>query len=180
MKWTARRFPGLERQIRGLVQQHRELRDEPLHLAMGYRPRRAPRDIFLFELASNFGGNATNHDRELFEVTFLSSTGFPMPSGQKLHLVLTSPKEFRAALDECWPTAEEVQDAVRRGEFEVLYKDKTGEEALERKTEAPTEMKKAKTTSEMAAKLRGEFPDEPTPSVAAPGSKRQRKSRSRP
>jgi hypothetical protein len=57
MKWTIKRFPGLASQIRNLAQQHREFREEPLHLAIAYEPDRDPNDIFLFELLGNFGGN---------------------------------------------------------------------------------------------------------------------------
>jgi hypothetical protein len=130
VKWMTQRFPQVERQIRDLARQHRELRDEPLHLAMAYEPGRESRDIFLFELAGNFGGNEVSPDAQLFEVTFDSTPNLPMEPGQRLHLVLTNPKEFRAALDQHWQTAEEVRDAVRRRDFEVLHSDEIGQEAL--------------------------------------------------
>ena len=155
MTWITQRFPGVERQIRDLARQHRELRDEPLHLAMVYGPGREPLDIFLFELAGNFGGNEVSPDAQFFEVTFDSTPGFTMEPNQKLHLVLTNPKEFGAALDQHWQTAEEIRDAVRRGDFEVLHSDEIGQEALR-------------------------FLNERASSMAAPGSKRQRKRRARP
>jgi hypothetical protein len=155
MKWTIHRFPGLERQIRDLAEQHREFRDEPLHLAIAYQPIRDPQDIFIFELIGNFGGNEVASDAELFEVTFDSGPSFTMQPGQKLHLVFSNPKEFRAALDQRWPKAEEIRDAVRRGNFEVLHSDEIGRKALELLNERAS-------------------------SMAATGSKRQRKRRASP
>ena len=155
MKWTISRFPGLERQIRDLAEQHREFRDEPLHLAIAYQPNRDPQDIFIFELIGNFGGNEVASDAQLFEVTFESTPSFTMEPGQKLHLVLSNPKEFREALDQLWPTAEEIREAVRRGHFEVLHSDKIGLKALELLNERAS-------------------------SMAATGSKRQKKRRASP
>ena len=130
MQWTTQRFPRVEAQIRDLVGQHREIRDEPLHLAMAYEPGRDSSDVFLFELLGNFGGNDVNPDPQLFEVAFGPSLGLALELGQNLHLVLTNPEEFRVALEQHWPTAEEIRDAVRRGDFEVLHADETGQHAL--------------------------------------------------
>jgi hypothetical protein len=155
MKWTITRFPGLEQQIRDLAEQHREFQDEPLHLAIAYQPARDSQDIFIFELIGNFGGNELASDAQLFEVTFESTPSFTMEPGQKLHLVFSNPKEFRAALDQRWPTAEEIREAVRRGKFEVLHSDEVGRTALELLNERAS-------------------------SMAATGSKRQRKRRASP
>jgi hypothetical protein len=48
--WTSERFPQFETAIRHLTDQHRELKDEPLHLAISYGPIRDQQDIFLFEV----------------------------------------------------------------------------------------------------------------------------------
>ena len=116
MPGRTQRFPRVERQIRDLARQHRELRDEPLHLALTYEPGRDTPDIFLFELLGNFGGNDVNPDAKLFEVTIDSTPSLTMEPNQRLHLVLTNPEEFRVALEQRWPTAEEIRDAVRRGD----------------------------------------------------------------
>jgi hypothetical protein len=155
MKWLSQRFPHLRRQLLELAKQHLKLRDEPLHLALAYDPGRDSQDIFLFELLDNFGGNEINPDAELFEATFGSSNGFSLEPGQKLHLILTNPAEFRTALDRRWPTAEEVRDAVQRGDFEILHSDEIGREALE-------------------------LLNERAPSMVATGSKRQGKRRTSP
>ena len=48
--WSSERFPQFEQPIRTLTEQHRELKDEPLHLAIAYGPLRDQQDIFLFEV----------------------------------------------------------------------------------------------------------------------------------
>ena len=47
--WTSEKFPQFEQAVRALTEQHRELEDEPLHLAISYGPLRDQQDIFLFE-----------------------------------------------------------------------------------------------------------------------------------
>jgi hypothetical protein len=131
MKWLNPRFPHLRRQLLDLAKQHLKLRDEPLHLAIAYDPGRDSQDIFLFELLDNFGGNEIDPDAQLFEATFGSSNSFALEAGQRLHLILTNPQEFRTALNQHWPTAEEVRDAVRRGDFEILHSDEIGRDALD-------------------------------------------------
>lgn len=131
MDWTIARFPRLENPLRRLAEQHRELEDEPLHLALAFDPGRDPDDVFLFELLGHFGGDEINPERELFEVTFDTSRSLPLESGQKLHLILTHPGEFRFALASHWKSADEIRDAVRRGDFEILFADEVGREALE-------------------------------------------------
>jgi hypothetical protein len=130
MQWTTQRFPRVEGQIRDLVRQHRVIPDEPLHLAMTYEPGRDSPDVFLFELLGNFGGNDIGEEQQLFEVAFGPSLSLALEPGQDLHLVLTNPAEFPVALEQHWPTAEEIRDAVRRGDFEVLHSDETGQNAF--------------------------------------------------
>jgi hypothetical protein len=155
MKWLSQRFPHLRRQLLELAKQHLRLRDEPLHLAMAYDPGRDSQDVFLFELLDNFGGNEINPDAVLFEATFGASSSFSLEPDQRLHLILTNPAEFRTALDRRWPTADEVRDAVHRGDFEILYSDQIGRDALE-------------------------LLNERAPSMVATGSKRRGKRQTRP
>jgi hypothetical protein len=128
--WTATRFPQFEKQIRSLTEQHRELEDEPLHLAISYAPRRDQQDIFLFEVIGGNGGDCINPDKELFETTFASTAGFPMAAGQQLHLVLTNQRELDVALSEGWPSLREVMDAIQSDEYEELYADQAGSQIL--------------------------------------------------
>lgn len=127
--WTTERFPQYERSLRKLIDQHREIEDEPLHLAISYQPPRDPHDVFLFEvIGDSIDGIRT--DRDLFEVTFEPTAQLPLASGERMHLVLTNPREFRQALDENWPLANELRDAIRSHDYKVLHSDTNGEAIL--------------------------------------------------
>lgn len=128
--WTSERFPQFEREIRELIEQHRQL-DEPLHLALSYSSPRNRQDIFLFEVVSGPLADTVNEERDFFEVSFLPSSGFPMKDGEELHLILTNPAETRIALNEGWPKANEIVGAVRAGEYRVLFSDAHGDEILD-------------------------------------------------
>lgn len=116
-------YPGYVQQIAHLIDAHKRLTDEPLLLAIYYKPDREAQDIFLFEVIENFGEGAVDPDRELFEVTYNSTSGFPLEPGQHLHLILTNPREFEVAVREQWPLAQELQQAVRIGAFRTLHSD---------------------------------------------------------
>lgn len=128
-KWISDRFPQFESAIRQLADQHRQLKDEPLHLAISYGPERDRQDIFLFEA---IGGNVSRlcEDHELFETVFTSHSGFPMRTDQNLHLVLATPSELETALREGWPSAEEIGKAIEAGDFQVLHADEVGQRLL--------------------------------------------------
>jgi hypothetical protein len=131
-RWTSERFPKFEKLIRQLVEEHRELADEPLHLAVCYLPAmRDQQHIYLFEV---IGGpmNSINAERDLFEVTYETSPGFPMGPDEQLHLILTNPKELQTATREGWSLACELMNSMRAGDYQVLYKDDLGERVLEK------------------------------------------------
>lgn len=106
-----------------LVKQHLALTDEPLLLAIAYKPGREPQDIFLFEVIENFGGGVIDPDRELFEVIFNSTSSFPLSQGQRVHLVLTNPEELKVATHEKWRLLEELRDAIHSNDSDLLYSD---------------------------------------------------------
>jgi len=135
-KWTSDRFPQFEPAIRRLAEQHRELQDEPLHLALSYLPnRRDQQHIFLFEVIGGIGETIAP-ERDLFETTFESTPGFPMRPNEQLHLILTNPAELDAALRDGWPLATEVVDAIRAGDYKELYQDEVGSEIMNKLEEA--------------------------------------------
>ena len=128
--WTTERFPQFEASIQHLAEKHRELDDEPLHLAMAYQPSdRDQQHIYLFEVIGGWGGS--NPDRELFETTFEPDSRLQFGFEQQLHLILTTPQEFRTALEERWPSTNEIVVAVRSGDFKVLHTDAEGDELLD-------------------------------------------------
>lgn len=129
--WIAERFPRHADDLRRLTEEHLQLHDEPLHLAIAYDPGNDSQDVFLFEVVGGFGGGSLNPERNFFEVTYGPSSGFSSLNGEQLHLILTSPEELPVAVREQWPLALEVARALRRGEFEVLYEDELGKQLLE-------------------------------------------------
>ena len=129
--WTSERFPQFEKAIRRLTDQHRELEDEPLHLAISYSPpRRDQQDVYLFEVV---GGpwQSISPENDLFEVSFAGTPEFPLEGNQQLHLVLTNPAELDRALQCDWPLVIEVVNAIRAGDFQVLHSDDEGKAVLE-------------------------------------------------
>lgn len=130
--WASTKFPQFEKQIRNLVKQHLELKDEPLHLAICYAPKRDEEDIFLFEVISGPAGGNVSSDRELFEVTYTATPGFPMDFDQRLHLILTNPSEVDVALSEGWPSLIELLDAIQSNDYQELHADSDGRAILRR------------------------------------------------
>jgi hypothetical protein len=128
--WTTERFPQFAEPIRRLTEQHRQLDDEPLHLAISYGPPRDDHDIFLFEVIG--GAESINPEGDLFEATFLPASGFPMAPGQKLHLILTNRQELEEAVRNGWPLAMEILQSLRSAaDHQVLYADDSGRELLD-------------------------------------------------
>jgi hypothetical protein len=129
--WTSERFPQHEKALLRLVEQHRELEDEPLHLALAYLPaHRDQQHVYLFEVIGS-RWESVSPDNDLFEVAFPPSTGFPMEPNEELHLILTNPRELNLALERNWPLASEVVKAIGDEDYEVLFKDEVGEKILD-------------------------------------------------
>jgi hypothetical protein len=123
---VATEFPNLERNVRLLVEEHKTLKDEPLVLAVYYAPERNPEDVFLFEVIEGFGGGSVDPERTLFEVTYGPSSGFPMEAGQRLHLILTNPEEFRTAARDGWSLLGELKGAVGKDRAKVVFSTEDG------------------------------------------------------
>jgi hypothetical protein len=65
-----------------------------------------------------------DEERCFLDVTYGWSDGFPLDPVQRLHLVVTRPSEFDTAVREGWRHVRELQEAVRRGKFQKLYRRK--------------------------------------------------------
>lgn len=130
--WVSDQFPEFKDAVHHLVAQHRELTDEPLHLAVTYlASEREPQHVYLFEVVSTPGASL-NPERDLFEATFGSAASFSLLADHELHLILTNPRELEVALDQGWPLANEVETAIRSGNYQILYQDETGQTAMVR------------------------------------------------
>ena len=127
MPSTIASYPDFEPQVRELVAQHRKLKKR-VRLAVYYAPpKRAKRDIFLFEVVDGFGGDEVDPEKKLFEFGYGSTSGFPLPSEASLRVVMTSPKELHEAIRENWKSVQELAEAREAGQATVIYKDAVGE-----------------------------------------------------
>lgn len=115
-------FP-YEASVRELVDEHLELKDAPLLLAVYYMPEDDTENIYLLEILDGFGGNEVSHDGELFDFSFGSSSGFPMREGQRLYLTLTNPLEWETAVGKGWPSAQRICNAIKQGHSTVIYQE---------------------------------------------------------
>ena len=129
--WSTERFPKHKDALVALVEQHRELKDEPLHLALAYLPsRRAQHHIYLFEVIGSASRNI-NWEPDLFEVSFLPKSGFPLDQDEELHFILTNPHELEIAIQRDWPLLLEVTDAILAGDYQMLFQDEIGKALLD-------------------------------------------------
>jgi hypothetical protein len=114
------RFEG---PVREFVAEHLELKDEPLLFALYYKPKpdEAEEDVYLLEIADNFGSNEIDPDRELFEAGMAPPSEYGMQMGGVLRLTLTNPVEFETAVREGWGAVDALKQVVRRGSYKVIY-----------------------------------------------------------
>ena len=110
-----------EASVRELVDEHLELKDAPLLLAVYYMPDDDTENIYLLEILDGFGGNEISNENELFDFSFGSSSGFPLKKDQRLYLTLTNPVEWEAAINRGWPSAQRICSAMKQGRSTVIY-----------------------------------------------------------
>src|SRR5438874_6310438 len=116
MSTTVATYPDYEEQVKKLVEQHRTMRGERLHLAVYLAPpKRAKRDIYLFEVIDDFGGGQIDPDKKLFTFAYGSTPGFPLPNSVRLWMILTNPIELETAIDENWKRLDEIRNAQKAG-----------------------------------------------------------------
>lgn len=127
----AQKFPAYLSAVKSLVDQHRKLKHEPLHLAIYYAPKRHVNDVFLLEVIDRFGDKSVDTQKKLFELSYGSTPGFPLPENRNLRLVLTNPAEFQVAAREKWKSFLELKDANEREAAEILYLDPLGRKLAE-------------------------------------------------
>ena len=115
-------YPGEYALLYDLVNtDHVALDDEPLLFAVYYASAAAPNEECLFEVARNFGYGEPDEDKHILQMQFGPSPNFSLPDGDCLRLSLTNPAEFRMAVEESWPEVQDLQEAMTRGQYKVLY-----------------------------------------------------------
>lgn len=127
MPTTVVTYLDYKEEVQKLVDQHRKLRGEHLHLAVYFAPPKRPkRDIYLFEVTDDFGGGQIDPDKKLFSFAYGSTPGLPLPTGVSLRMILTNPAELDAAIQGSWKRVGELRDARSAGKAIVLYADAKG------------------------------------------------------
>src|SRR5438876_10570077 len=109
--------------LRDLVNQHKQLDDDRLALAIAYTDDRN-HDLFLMEVLEKRGflgqGFIFQGASDLRVHEIASTPGFPLAADQTLHLILTNPVELQHALAANYPLAESFRQAVRSGRYLAL------------------------------------------------------------
>ena len=114
-------YPDLTSQIQELVNEHLDLIDQPLLVAVYYASEAAPNEECLFEVARHFGFDEVSEDRQIFQIQFGPSDNFPLPPGDRLRLSLTNTAEFREALSQGWPEIKDLIKAIDQSQSSLLY-----------------------------------------------------------
>lgn len=115
-------YPGEYALLYDLVNtDHVALDDEPLLFAVYYASTTFPSEECLFEVARNFGYGEPDEGKHILQMQFGSSPNFSLPTGDYLRLSLTNPTEFRLAVAEGWPEVRDLQNAMEREQYTLLY-----------------------------------------------------------
>ena len=115
-------YPYYQDLVRDLVEQHRELVEEPLLLAIYYEPHRLVGDVFLFEVLDHFRGGALDESGDILEVLYGSTVHFVLePMDAMLHILLSNPDEFRAATGRDTTKIKELREAFRNGKAQIVF-----------------------------------------------------------
>ena len=116
--------------VRSLVSSHREIADEPLHLAMYFENPENPKDLYLLEVLENFGQNRVSDEEEIMRVSFPASADFPIDAEKRLSLILTNLPELRVALVDDWDSFRDVRGLIENSRYKVVFSDPVGEKIL--------------------------------------------------
>ena len=123
-------YPDRLADVERLIAQHRGLKNQSLQLALYYAQDTDPNGVYLLEVASQFGGDEVSDDKELFEISYGSTEGFPLPPGGRLDILLTNPAEMRVALEQGWASLSPILAAVREGQYQVMHDTEIGRTLL--------------------------------------------------
>jgi hypothetical protein len=119
-----------------VVNDHTQIEDEPLLLAIYFSSQDVPNEECVFEVIRNFGYDEVSEDHRIFQIQFGRTPNFPLPEGDRLRLFLTNPVELRQAARENWPEVQDLRRAIARGPagYELVYRragDDTADELLQ-------------------------------------------------
>jgi hypothetical protein len=115
-------FPEQRELVRDLVlNDHVAIQSVSLSLAIYFSSRIAPDEECIFEVIHDFGFDEVSKEHAMFQVQFGPTRNFPLPAGDFLHLFLTNAPEALYAIDNGWPEVHDLCEAMRSGQYEVVY-----------------------------------------------------------
>jgi hypothetical protein len=120
--------------IKSLVASHREIKEEPLHLAIFLRDPARPAELVLLEVLGNFGQDQISDEGEIMTVRFPSSADLPIGSDRELCLMLTNVPEFETASASNWASILEVRRLIGEEAYSVVSSDDVGKRLLQELT----------------------------------------------
>ncbi len=115
-------YPDQRDLVRALIlNDHTELKDTPLALAIYFKSRQWPNEECVFEVLHRFGLDEVSEVRSVFQIQFGATQNFPLPDGDRLHLFLSNPIEMMYAIEHGWPEIHDLVRAIQAGSYEVIY-----------------------------------------------------------
>ena len=116
-------YPDQRNLVRALVlNDHTELKDTPLILAIYFESRQSPHEECVFEVLHRFGLDEVSEIGSIFQIQFGPTHNFPLPEGDRLHLFLSNPNEMMYAIEHGWSEIHDLATAIQAGRSEVIYR----------------------------------------------------------
>lgn len=104
-----------------VLNDHTQLEDTPLSLAIYFRSRRVPDEECVFEVLHRFGFDEVSEEHSVFQVQFGPTHNFRLPDGDRLRLFLSNPTEILYAVENNWPELNDLCGAMQLDQYKVIY-----------------------------------------------------------
>ena len=104
-----------------VLNDHTDIEETPLVLAIYFASRRVPDEECLFEVLHHFGFDEVSEERTIYQIQFGRTLNFPLPVGDRLRLFLTNPTEMIYAIENGWPEVYDLVVAMGAGKYRVVY-----------------------------------------------------------
>lgn len=116
-----------ENLLTSLIEEHKEIENQPLHLAIAYRLGDSASELYLLEVSENFGGNRVSDEKLFLKAWVAQPPDFRFHEATEFYLVLTNLAEFSTAISETWSQISELKWSIEKGLAKKLFSDEQGE-----------------------------------------------------
>ncbi len=115
-------YPDQRDLVRALIlNDHTELKDTPLILAIYFKSGQSPNEECVFEVLRHFGLDEVSEEKSVFQIQFGPTQNFRLPEGDRLHLFLSNPNEMMYAIEHGWPEINDLIEAIKADSCETIY-----------------------------------------------------------